>query len=88
MLNAYIQEFKKLAAALISGGSVEPGPQPPDLLDKQIGLLTPVLLDATSPAVNFRDDKDDVPNSTFKWGDVVSVTFWSACPRNDLMSHD
>ncbi|XWS55575.1 hypothetical protein CRYUN_Cryun09bG0012100 [Craigia yunnanensis] len=85
-LNAWIQEFKKLAAALISGGSVEPGLQPSDLLDKQISLLTPVLLDATSPAVNFRDDKDDVPNSTFKRGDVVSVTFWSACPRNDLMT--
>ncbi|XP_022767649.1 neutral ceramidase 2 isoform X3 [Durio zibethinus] len=85
-LNAYIQEFKKLATALISGGSVEPGPQPPDLLDKQISLLTPVLLDATPPAVNFGDVKDDVPNSTFKRGDVVSVTFWSACPRNDLMT--
>ncbi|XWS59914.1 hypothetical protein CRYUN_Cryun08bG0163000 [Craigia yunnanensis] len=85
-LNAYIQEFKKLAAALISGGSVEPGPQPPDLLDKQISLLTPVVLDATPLAVNFGDVKDDVPNSNFKRGDVVSVTFWSACPRNDLMT--
>ncbi|XVE62003.1 hypothetical protein DITRI_Ditri06bG0083900 [Diplodiscus trichospermus] len=85
-LNAYIQEFKKLAAALISGESVEPGPQPPDLLDKQISLLPPVVLDATPLAVNFGDVKDDVHSSTFKRGDMVSVTFWSACPRNDLMT--
>ena len=85
-LNAYIQEFKKLAAALIGGGSVEPGPQPPDLLDKQISLLTPVVLDATPLGVNFGDVKDDIANSTFKRGNTVSVTFWSACPRNDLMT--
>ncbi|GMJ08415.1 neutral ceramidase 2 [Hibiscus trionum] len=85
-LNAYVQEFKKLAAALISGRSVEAGPQPPDLLDKQIGLLTPVVLDATPLGVNFGDVKDNVSNSTFKQGDMVSVTFWSACPRNDLMT--
>ncbi|KAE8690430.1 Neutral ceramidase [Hibiscus syriacus] len=85
-LNAYIQEFKKLAEALISGGSFEAGPQPPDLLDKQISLLTPVVLDATPLGVNFGDVKADVSNSTFKRGDMVSVTFWSACPRNDLMT--
>ncbi|KAE8704520.1 Neutral ceramidase [Hibiscus syriacus] len=84
-LNAYIQEFKKLAEALISGRSVETGQQPPDLLDKQISLLTPVVLDATPLGVNFGDVKEDVSNSTFKRGDMVSVTFWSACPRNDLM---
>ncbi|KAJ6750699.1 hypothetical protein OIU85_001257 [Salix viminalis] len=43
-LSAYIQEFKKLATALANGQSVEPGPQPPDLLDKQISLLTPVVM--------------------------------------------
>ncbi|KAK9291021.1 hypothetical protein L1049_009204 [Liquidambar formosana] len=86
-LSAYIQEFKKLAAALIGGHSVETGPPPPDLLDKQISLLTPVLLDMTPSGVNFGDVKTDVPlNSTFKRGDMVTVTFWSACPRNDLMT--
>jgi len=86
-LSAYIQEFKKLAAALTSGQSVEPGPQPPDLLDKQISLLTPVVMDATPPGVHFGDCSSDVPlNSTFKRGDTVKVVFWSACPRNDLMT--
>ncbi|KAF3448936.1 hypothetical protein FNV43_RR09654 [Rhamnella rubrinervis] len=86
-LEAYIQEFKKLARAIITDKTVEPGPQPPDLLDKQISLLPPVVLDATPLGVNFGDTKTDIPpNSTFKRGEMVSVTFWSACPRNDLMT--
>ncbi|XP_021897287.1 neutral ceramidase 2 [Carica papaya] len=86
-LSAYTQEFEKLAAALISGQALGPGPQPPDLLDKQISLLTPVIVDATPPGVSFGDVKTDIPpNSTFRKGDIVTVTFWSACPRNDLMT--
>lgn len=66
---------------------VEPGPQPPDLLDKQISLLPPVVVDTTPLGVSFGDVKTDIPpNSTFKKGDLVTVTFWSACPRNDLMT--
>lgn len=86
-LSAYIQEFQKLAAALISGKPVGSGPQPPDLLDKQISLLTPVVLDATPIGVQFGDVSTDIPkNSTFKRGDNVTAVFWSACPRNDLMT--
>lgn len=86
-LSAYIQEFKKLATALIHGQSVKPGPQPPDLLDKQLSFLTPVVLDMTPIGVNFGDCSTDVPKkATFKRGDMVSVVFWSACPRNDLMT--
>lgn len=86
-LSAYIQEFKKLASALISGQAIKSGPQPPDLLSKQISLLTPVVMDLTPSGVNFGDVKSDVPkNSTFKRGDTVTVVFWSACPRNDLMT--
>ncbi|PKI66481.1 hypothetical protein CRG98_013137 [Punica granatum] len=86
-LNSYIQEFKKLASALLSGQPVESGPQPPDLLSKQISLLTPVVMDATPAGMNFGDVVSDVPkNSTFKRGSLVKVVFWSACPRNDLMT--
>ncbi|WCJ20391.1 Neutral ceramidase [Euphorbia peplus] len=86
-LSAYIQEFKKLASALLSGKPVEPGPQPPDMLDRQISLLTPVVMDTTPAGVNFGDCSSDVPkNATFKRGDNVTVIFWSACPRNDLMT--
>ncbi|KAL4296728.1 hypothetical protein GQ457_12G028270 [Hibiscus cannabinus] len=86
-LSAYIQEFQKLASSLIKGQPVEPGPQPPDLLNKQIGLLPPVVMDSTPLGINFGDVSSDVPaNSTFKRGSMVTVVFWSACPRNDLMT--
>ncbi|WVY92521.1 hypothetical protein V8G54_031609 [Vigna mungo] len=86
-LSAYIQEFKKLAMALINDEQVEPGPQPPDLFEKQIGLLPPVVVDGIPLGVNFGDVCADVPqNSSFKSGEMVTASFWSACPRNDLMT--
>lgn len=86
-LNAYIQEFKKLAKAMITGQSVEAGPDPPDLLAKQLSFLTPVVVDSTPLGTSFGDVLTDVPkNSTVKRGDLVTVVFQSACPRNDLMT--
>ncbi|KAM7257477.1 hypothetical protein ACFE04_013218 [Oxalis oulophora] len=86
-LSAYIQEFNKLTTALLKGQTVEAGPQPPDLLNKQISLLTPVVVDMAPVGENFGDCISDVPkNTTFKKGDMVSVVFNSACPRNDLMT--
>ncbi|CAH8265123.1 unnamed protein product [Arabidopsis lyrata] len=86
-LTAYIQEFKKLATALVNGLTLPRGPQPPDLLDKQISLLSPVVVDSTPLGVKFGDVKADVPpKSTFRRGQQVNATFWSGCPRNDLMT--
>ncbi|XP_020265586.1 neutral ceramidase-like isoform X2 [Asparagus officinalis] len=86
-LSAYIQEFQKLTTALISSQSVPSGPQPPNLLDQQISLLTPVVTDSTPIGTKFGDVSVDVPhNSTFRPGKTVTATFWSACPRNDLMT--
>ncbi|KAK7333291.1 hypothetical protein VNO80_30056 [Phaseolus coccineus] len=86
-LSAYIQEFKKLAMALINDQAVEAGPQPPDLLEKQISLLPPVVVDGVPLGVNFGDVCADVEqNSTFSSGDMVTASFWTACPRNDLMT--
>ncbi|XP_065015988.1 neutral ceramidase-like [Musa acuminata AAA Group] len=86
-LSGYIQEFKKLASALLNGKSFGSDLQPPDLLDKQISLLPPVVMDATPAGVKFGDTSADVPeNSTFRPGDMATATFWSACPRNDLLT--
>ncbi|GAB2274431.1 Neutral ceramidase 1 [Dionaea muscipula] len=86
-LSAYIQEFKKLASALITSQAVEPGPEPPDLLNKQLSFLPPVVFDMTPAGISFGDVRSDVPkNSTFERGEMVSVTFQSACPRNDLLT--
>lgn len=87
-LSAYIQEFRKLASALVKGQSVSSTVSPPDLLDKQISLLTPVVLDTTPCGVSFGDVSTDVPeNSKFNKGQIVNATFWSACPRNDLLNN-
>ncbi|KAL1193152.1 Neutral ceramidase 3 [Cardamine amara subsp. amara] len=87
-LSGYIQEFKKLAHDLLSGQATDPGPQPPDLLDKQISLVTPVVADMTPIGTAFGDVISDVPQSSkFRKGiDIVTVKFRSANPRNDLMT--
>ena len=44
-------------------------------------------MDGTPLGVNFGDVSSDVPqNSTFERGNLVTVSFRSACPRNDLMT--
>ncbi|KAL0697406.1 hypothetical protein Bca4012_053528 [Brassica carinata] len=87
-LSGYIQEFKKLSKSLVLGRSVQPGPQPPDLLHKQLSFLTPVAMDSTPGGDSFGDGISDVPkNLSLKRGsDQVTVVFQSACPRNDLMT--
>ncbi|EOA12950.1 hypothetical protein CARUB_v10025932mg [Capsella rubella] len=87
-LSGYIQEFKKLANDLLSGQATDPGPQPPDLLHKQISLLTPVVADMTPIGTAFGDLVSDVPPvAKFRKGtDIVTVQFRSANPRNDLMT--
>ncbi|RLM92607.1 hypothetical protein C2845_PM08G19420 [Panicum miliaceum] len=61
--------------------------QPPDLLNRQIELLPGVIVDKTPPGVTFGDVSSDVPaNSTFRKGSTVNATFYSACPRNDLLT--
>ena len=35
-LNAYLEQYEMLMAALFTGGSVSPGPTPDDLLDDQV----------------------------------------------------
>ncbi|KAL8154091.1 hypothetical protein V2J09_011851, partial [Rumex salicifolius] len=86
-LSAYIQEFNKLATALLHGQAINPGPQPPDLLNKQLSFLTPVVMDTAPAGSHMGDCSKDVPqNSTFKRGEKVEATFWTGCPRNDLMT--
>ncbi|KAF3494398.1 hypothetical protein DY000_02052035 [Brassica cretica] len=87
-LSGYIQEFKKLSKSLVLGRTVQPGPQPPNLLDKQVSFLTPVVMDSTPGGDSFGDVISDVPkNLSVKRGsDLVAVVFQSACPRNDLLT--
>ncbi|MCO5590712.1 hypothetical protein L7F22_044687 [Adiantum nelumboides] len=86
-LSAYIQEFTKLATALAKGEPVDPGPPPPNLLDKQVGYLPGVVMDAAPSNSQFGSVIKDVPiKGTFKRGNIVTARFQSACPRNDLFT--
>lgn len=88
-LSAYIQEFQKLAKAMASGERVTKGPAPPDLSSSQLSLLLPPSGDSPPPGINFGDMKQDIitePGKSFKKGDIVNATFWSANPRYDLLT--
>jgi neutral ceramidase len=77
-LDAYIQTAVDLATAMVKGKPVVSQVQPPNLLDKQISLLPPVLMDTVPLGAKFGDVVQDVADS-YKPGDIVEVVFrWVA----------
>ncbi|XP_061358543.1 neutral ceramidase 2-like [Gastrolobium bilobum] len=89
-LSAYIQEFKKLAQAMGKGEKIiGKGPLPPDLSSVQLSLLLGPFGDSTPDGIKFGDIKEDIAfpaRDYFTKGDRPSATFWSANPRNDLLT--
>jgi neutral ceramidase len=83
-LDAYIQEFRRLATAMTTGTPISAGPSPPDLLSKQWSLVPGVVVDAVPPGKEFGQVSKDVPHKMYVPGDTVSVEFHSGCPRNDI----
>jgi len=78
---AYVQELVALAESLVKGNDVDPGPTPANLMDKQISLLPNTLADSAPEP--FGSVKDDVQSTyDLSMNPVISVTFWSANPRN------
>ncbi|KAL2468159.1 Neutral ceramidase [Forsythia ovata] len=86
-LSAYVQEFKKLAQAMARGNkTVAKGPSPPDLSSVQISFVLDPSGDSPPPGVKFGDVNQDVKSGSFKKGDRINATFWSANPRYDLLA--
>ena len=86
-LSAYIQEFSKLARAIVLGTDVAPGEAPQDLSSRQLTFLPPIIADAVPVGAHFGDVTEDVRyNVSYTNGDVVKATFRSGCPRNDLQT--
>ncbi|XP_058090733.1 neutral ceramidase 2-like [Magnolia sinica] len=89
-LSAYIQEFKKLAISMAKGDKLShTGLSPPDLSDALISLLPPPFGDSSPKGKKYGDIQHDVvipSKGSFGKGDKVSATFWSASPRNDLLT--
>ncbi|CAG2183599.1 unnamed protein product, partial [Oppiella nova] len=82
-LDAYIQQYSRLATSLAKGVSVDPGPAEPNLLSQQICLKPGVIYDGAPFGKRFGDVLADA-NDRYSPGDRVKVTFVSANPRNDV----
>lgn len=84
-LAAHMQNFAGLVDAMLSGSDVPPGPQPLDMRNMTISFMPGVVNDGVPPGVQFGDVLTDVAAS-YRIGATVSVTFWGASPRNDLLA--
>eukprot|EP01119_Soliformovum_irregulare_P003951 TRINITY_DN14980_c0_g1_i1.p1 TRINITY_DN14980_c0_g1~~TRINITY_DN14980_c0_g1_i1.p1 ORF type:complete len:704 (-),score=205.22 TRINITY_DN14980_c0_g1_i1:76-2187(-) len=78
-LAAYQQTFSELAVAMVTGDPVPHGPNPPDLSSDTWSFQPGVIFDAGSFGKIYTD-----VDSAYKVGDVVSVVFYGANPRNDF----
>ncbi|PKL40636.1 MAG: alkaline ceramidase [Spirochaetae bacterium HGW-Spirochaetae-1] len=82
-LKACQQEIRKLADAIVSGSPVEPGPTPMDLSNSQWNFSSGVFFDDKELFTDWGDPVKE-PNSTYKVGDTIAVTFWGGHPRSTL----
>jgi len=86
-LAAYTQEMDKLAHALALDQPVPAGPTPLNLTDRVWSFDPGVVVDTHPSGKPFGSIHVDVDNSKqYKTGDVVSAEFWSAHPKNNLMT--
>lgn len=83
-LDAYIQEFMRLAAAMAAGEATPPGPQPPNQLAQQWSLVPPVVADGVPAGKRFGDVAEDVAAGSYGPGDTVAAVFHAGCPRNNI----
>lgn len=82
---AYQLQYVDLAKSLVIGKRPNPGPDPPNLLSKQISLRPGVIFDTAQPGKSFGECILQ-PNEEYKAGSTVMVKFISGHPRNDLMT--
>lgn len=84
-LNAYINVTLKYLPYLgaLSTKRPDPGPLPPNNVNRSLSFITGVVYDGVSWGSSFGDVKEDV-NPEYSAGDVISVTFHGANPRNNL----
>lgn len=83
-LDAYIQEFGKLANCMTLHSHCDPGPPPPNLLNEQWSLVPGVVTDSVPFGKKFGDVSRNLLGQKYKKGDIVEVEFHAACPRNNL----
>merc|ERR1711916_259408 len=85
-LEAYQQEFYKMAYALAKGEQDQyPAGPAPMACNNTFNLLPPVVED-TAPGGKFGSVESDA-NATYSIGSVVNVTFWGSDPRSNLLTN-
>ncbi|KAK0116692.1 hypothetical protein ONS96_012544 [Cadophora gregata f. sp. sojae] len=84
-LNAYINLTLQYLPYLSSTSTTRPlpGPSPPDNVNRSLSFITGVVFDGTPIFKQFGDVKTAV-RPAYSIGDIVSVTFVGANPRNSL----
>jgi len=86
-LQAYQQQYSKLAVTMLRGNSIDEGSPPEDLSDHQIELVPGVVFDNPPFGHQFGDCKLQPPSAVAP-GDTVTVKFVSGHLRNDMMLED
>ena len=81
-LNAYQQEFSRLAAAMHAHAPVTRALQPPDLRDTQKIRPLPVLIDRV-PWFKRRGQLENRIKQQYLRGETVEAAFWGGHPKND-----
>lgn len=82
-LTIYIDQFEKLANAMIKRESIVTGPLPPSQDNKLFSLQPKVYFD-TAPNNRKFGDVTKQPLNSYRRNELVNVTFISGNPRNDL----
>lgn len=84
-LDAYRQEFDRLAMAMVDDQAVDGGPTPRNVTGYQISLQPGVFWDSVPSGTQFGSVKRDA-NANYARGERVTVQFWSGHPANDLQT--
>jgi neutral ceramidase len=82
-LDAYLQLFKTLATHLSNKLPIGAGPDPPNLIERQICLKPGVIYDGAPFGKKFGTPIYN-PKPQYKPGETVYVSFVAGHPRNDL----
>ena len=84
-LNAYQQEFRRLALAMKTGVPVYGTVRPPDRRDEQVIIQPGVILDLPPLFGGFGRVSTE-PNAVYSRGERVVAVFWGAHPKNNYMT--
>jgi len=86
-LRAYLEQYARLAQAMVEGTPVSPGPTPPDLSKVVWSFLPPVIFDGLGGYPHFGSVLAE-PAPLLYAGESVIVKFVSGHPRNSPASHE